>query len=206
MTTTITKIEAKNLLKRRYELLVALQQLENNCKHSEKVNIIYENGKENISNTINDIDKELLIYSKSSPVGEWLLQIKGMLPYMAATLLSYFNIDGKECAAQFISYAGVDTMHKPHADIGSTLNLIRDSFKKHPDSLYKKVYRDKYIELLDNKLEVDTARFRANRYMLKTFISHLFEEMYRESHNGELPVRYNDGDAFVIEPEVPYTK
>ena len=135
MTTTITKTEAKNLLKRRVELLVALQNLENNCNHNERVNTIYKNGRNDISNTIRSIDEELLAFSKSSPVGEWLLQIKGILPYMAATLLSYFNIEDKECAAQFISYAGIDTMHKPHGDIGATLNLIRDSLKRQPDGL-----------------------------------------------------------------------
>ena len=52
-----------------------------------------------------------------------------------------------------------------------------------------------------------TATIRADRHMIKVFLSHLFEEMFREEHNGKLPKRSsNNENVVIIEPEVPYTQ
>ena len=203
--TTITKVEMKNLLKRRSELLHAHSQLENNMQDNETVNGLYKNGISGISDIIYTIDKQLLEYAKSSPVGEWLLQIKGITPHLAAAVLVYFDIENKECAAQFISYAGLDNKNKPHSDIGCIVNTIKNNFKSQSDGLYKKIYKEKYLELMQDDIETITAKIRAGRFAMKVFIGHVFEEMYREAHDGKLPNRY-DTDSIIIEPEIPYTK
>ena len=87
------------------------------------------------------------------------------------------------------------------------IKKIEDNFKSEPDSLYGKLNENKFNELLhDSIVEPFIVRIKADRYMRKVFISHLFEEMYREEHDGKLPDRYNDADRLIIEPEVPYTK
>ena len=64
----------------------------------------------------------------------------------------------------------------------------------------------KLTDFIEDQVGEHTAHNRANRYLLKIFLGHLFEEMYREEHNGELPIRHNDSNKVIIEPEVPYTK
>ena len=204
--------EVKNLLKRRDELLKSYTNLDNdfnNENNSEDVNGICKNSRDTIGRIIYNIDRQLLRYVKASPVGEWLIQIKGITPDLAAGLLAYFNIKGKEYAAQFIKYAGVDNYNNPHNNnVRQIMDRLKDNFKSEPESWYGRLNDDKFIELLreDPNIELSIAHIRADRYMRKVFISHLFEEMYREEHDGELPERYNDSKCIIIEPEVPYTK
>lgn len=207
---TVNKHEVKQLLKRRDELLEVHYKLENGSddKNNSSTNSIYKHSRNTINNTLLNIDKWLLGYVEDDPVGRWLLQIKGITPDLAAGLLAYFNIKDKECAAQFIKYSGSDNRNNPHNNnVRSIMDKIRDNFKSEPESWYGRLNEDKFIELLNNgsNMEPMTARIRADRYMIKVFISHLFEEMYREEHCGQLPSRYY-GDSVIIEPEVPYTK
>lgn len=208
----MNKVEVKNLLKRRNELVIIHSSLDNDSddeNNSKGVNEIYKNTRNFINATLLNIDKQLLEYVKESPVGEWLLQIKGTTPDLAAGILVYFDIKNKNCAAQFIKYAGVDNYNNPHnSNVKAIIDRFIYNFKLEPESLYGKLNDSKFIELLkeDPDISLTTAHIRADRYMKKIFISHVFEEMYREEHNGELPNRYKDGDCLIIDPEVPYTK
>lgn len=208
----MNKTEVKNLLKRRYSLLDLHCKFDgdiNDKNNSKSVINIYKNSRNSINMSLLDIDLQLLDYVKESNVGQWLLQIKGMKPDLAAGLLAYFNVKNKERSAQFIKYAGVDNYNNPHnSTVESIMDMIKDNFKSESGSLYGKLNDDKFIELLNEEPNISllTARIRADRYMKKIFISHLFEEMYREYHDGKLPDRHNDNDCIIIEPEVPYTK
>lgn len=208
----MNKTEVKNLLRRRDALLDLHEKLDNDSNdqnNSNNTNGIYKNTRNTISNTLLNIDKQLLKYVKESPVGRWLLQIKGMTPDLAAGLLAYFNIRNKDCAAQFIKYSGADNYTSPHNNnVRKIMDRLKDNFKSEPESWYGRLNEDKFIELLNENPDIEllTAHIRADRYMRKIFISHLFEEMYREEHNGKLPDRYNDSDCIIIEPEIPYTK
>lgn len=200
---TITKTELKNLLKRRSELLNNYIKLDENCYH-QGLQDIYSSGRKDISAILYKIDAQLLDYVNQSTIGKWLMQIKGMTFYIAASLIAYFDITNKECAAQFISYAGLDGK-KPHSDIGKFIYILKDNLLKEYGYYYQLAAK-KRIELLKDGIDFETIKIRADRYMMKVFVSHLFEEMYREEHNGQLPERYNDSDNLIIEPEVPYTK
>lgn len=201
--------EVKDLLKTREEELKKYSESQikaNNANNSLETINIYKRDCYNKDILINDIDKQLLNYVKESPVGEWLLKIKGITPDLAAGLLAYFDIRNKECATQFIRYSGADNCNKPHNnDVRYIINKISDNFATEPDSYYYKIYKEKLIELINNKIDLNIACLRAGRYMRKTFVSHVFEEMYREAHNGEEPIR-SITDAINIEPEIPYTK
>jgi carbonic anhydrase len=206
----MNRIEVKNLLRRRKALLEIHNKLDKDSKDSNNssptINI-YKSSRNNISNDIYNIDKQLLKYANESPVGVWLLQIKGMTPDIAAGLLAYFDINGKDCAAQFIKYSGVDNRNNPHNnDLYELMDDLKYKFKSEPDSLYGRLNEDKFFELLKEGIDSDTAHIRADRYMNKKFVSHLFEEMYREEHDGEQPFRNSRTDCEFIEPEVPYTK
>lgn len=208
----MNKAEVKKLLRRREELLDLHGKLEddsNDKNNSNNVNGIYKNTRNTINNTLLNIDKQLLRYTKESPVGEWLLQIKGVTPDLAAGLLAYFNVRNKNCAAQFIKYSGIDNRSNPHNNnVRKIMDRLKDNFKSDPESWYGRLNDDKFIELLKENpnLELQTAHIRADRFMRKVFISHLFEEMYREEYDGKLSDRYNDTECIIIEPEIPYTK
>ena len=59
---------------------------------------------------VNDV---LQIICESSEVGRWLLSIVGIGPVLAAGCLAYFDVEGKEYATQFISYAGLNDNNRP---------------------------------------------------------------------------------------------
>ena len=213
----MTRNEIKKLLRARESLADSYKELilDSEIITLEDANNVYEKSRINIGEVINLIDAELLKYVKENPVGIWLLKIKGMNPYIAAGLITYFSVKGKDCAAQFIRYAGSDNINNPHC---RAVRKIIDKFEKNfkleneDESLYKKLNKDEFFRIL-NKNEYDgefvdirTAHIKADRYTRKIFLSHLFEEMYREEHNGALPARYNDDERIIIEPEVPYTK
>lgn len=203
--------EAKKLLRRRNSLLEIYKKMDddtNDENDTESTKNIYKNSRNTIGRTIYNIDKQLLKYVKESPVGNWLLQIKGITPDIAAGLLAYFDVRNKDCAAQFIKYSGADNHNNPHNNnVREIMNKLQENFKTEPDSLYGHLNDCKFFELIDMEdMTLTTAHLRADRYMRKVFISHLFEEMYREEHDGKLPERYNDTDRVFIEPEVPYTK
>jgi hypothetical protein len=204
------KKEIKNLLKRREELIYMHEQFNDSCDESkpENINNIYLDGRKNASSLIYDIDLQLIKYIENDPVGYWLLHIKGMTVDIAAGLLVYFDIYAKDCAAQFIRFAGVDNKSKPHnKNAYDLIYRLTERFNKNSSSLYHKLEKDKYNELIETgDIEKDIAEVRARRFIMKVFVSHLFEEMYREAHNGELPARYEYEDSIIIEPEVPYTK
>jgi len=62
---------------------------------------------------------------------KWLLRFNGMTTDIAAGLLIYFDIRGKECAAQFIKYAGADSYkHHHNSNLRILVNKLMDNFKK----------------------------------------------------------------------------
>lgn len=205
------KKEIKDLLKKRNLLVDLYEKFDTDCSSkniSEITADIYKNSRDNIGHSICSIDKQLSEYCYESAVGRWLLKIKGIGPDIAAGLLAYFDITGKQYAAQFIKYAGADNCSCPHNNnVRDLIEQIKIKFKS-AQGLYGKLREEKFFELIqqEENISLTTAHIRADRHMMKIFLSHLFEEMYREEHDGKLPDRYNDSDRIILEPEVPYTK
>ena len=203
--------EVKRILKLRDELLKMCEKLDKDITgniENEEVIIIYLHCKSEFENIICNINRVLLSYCEEFAVGRWLLQIKGMNEALAAGLLAYYDVKDKECAAQFIQYAGVSNNNNPHnVDARKILDKIVSNMKKEPQSLYANLRYNKYSELLENEENSNfTAGLRADRHMLKIFIAHLFEEMYREEYNGITPKRHDNNEHIYIEPEVKYTR
>lgn len=205
------RYEVKKILKTRNNIIEICERMKDDMSiaiESDEIISIYDNSISRLEESIEKIDALLLNYCELSPVGIWLLEIKGMTIDIAAGLLAYYDVKDKECAAQFIQYAGVANINQAHNnEVRKILDRLNDNFLKEPKSFYASLRRDKYKEWMqieeENKVK---ANIKADRYVLKVFLSHLFEEMFREEHNGMLPKRNANSDNIVIEPEVPYTK
>lgn len=265
----------------------------------------------NIASTEKGIQTVLKLVCESDPVGRWLLATTGIGPVLAAGLLAYFDVEGKQYATQFISYAGLNDNNRPWlgsekakkivnnivgdskvitdemvAKISaatqwnydylrsSAYNSEKDKWSKdelikacskipynasaktlmwkvgksfqwqcnNPDSLYGTLFSEKrakeYKRNADGELATQAADIlasknigkntaaykayikgelpdahitaRAMRWTEKIFLSHLFEEMYREKYH-DVPPRYYALEHFgdehnkEITPEVEYT-
>ena len=207
----MNKNDVRVLLKTRDSILTLKAKFENLIiKENTEIELthIYRQGVSDMNRLICELDKKCLDWCNTYFVGRWLLQINGMTPYLAAGLLAYFDVSGKECAAQFIKYSGVSDICVPHSkNVQEIVFKLKDRFLQSPDSLYNQLREKKYNELLkDFTVDISKIDLRADRYMLKTFLAHLFEEMYREEHNGMPPERHTYDNLKIIEPEVPYTR
>ena len=207
----MTRYEVKKILKTRNEMKEICEQMKDDVSievETESLINIYDKSISSLEDSIEKIDILLLAYCEASPVGVWLLKIKGMTLDIAAGLLAYYDVKNKECAAQFIQYAGVGNTSQAHnSEVRKILDRLNVNFQKDENSYYANLRHKKYKEWLQNK-DVDKAKasLKADRYVLKLFVSHLFEEMFREEHNGMLPKRNYDSESVLIEPEVPYTR
>lgn len=205
------RYEIKKILKTRNNMIEMCERIKDDMSiaiESDEIISIYDNAVSGLGESIDKIDAILLNYCESSPVGIWLLKIKGMTIDIAAGLLAYYDVRDKECAAQFIQYAGVSNINQAHNDeVRKILDRLNDNFQKDLKSFYASLRWAKYNEWMqsgeENKVK---AHIKADRYVLKVFLSHLFEEMFREEHNGMLPKRNSNSNSIIIEPEVPYTK
>ena len=204
----MNKTDAKNLLRRRQELLQTHNRLNMNIDDAETwIKEDYEDTRNDISVVLQKMDRKLLQYVKKSTVGKWLLQIKGITVDMAAALITHFDVTGKECAAQFLNFAGLNDFNEDHdKEMSLLMRKIRNSFRDTKDGYYINISKEKYTEHIKNNVNPITAKNRADGHMMRLFIAHLFEEMYREEHDGKLPKRHTDFTKAVIPPEVPYTK
>ena len=207
----MNRYEVKKILKTRNEMQEICEQMKDDVSiavETESLINIYDKAIFSLEDSIEKIDILLLDYCEASPVGVWLLKIKGMTLEIAAGLLAYYDVKNKECAAQFIQYAGVGNISQAHNDeVRKILDKLNNNFQKNQESFYANLRHDKYKELIENgHVDKIKASIKADRYVLKVFVSHLFEEMFREEHNGMLPKRNSDIENVLIEPEVPYTR
>lgn len=122
-------IDISNISREEMKMLVDLYyQLQDNRKRSrEQIRSIEQGrdgGKSSNASVMNWVLLNQSIIEKQIPpimkevcendeVGRWLLQIKGIGPVLAAGLLAYFNVEGKQYSNCFISYAGLNDHNRP---------------------------------------------------------------------------------------------
>ena len=63
---------------------------------------------------------------ENDEVGRWLLQIKGIGPVLAAGLLAYFDVEGRQYSNTFISYAGLNDHNRPWLGKEKSKKIIDD--------------------------------------------------------------------------------
>lgn len=66
------------------------------------------------------------IVTDKSEVGRWLKKIVGVGEVMAAAMLGYFDVEGREYATQFISYAGLNDNNRPWLGKVKAEALVKD--------------------------------------------------------------------------------
>ena len=130
--------DIKNLLVSRNSL-VELQEKFNKY-YTCSGNPLYKQFIQGVRDLITKLDEELLEYVNKYATGSWLMLIRGMTVDIAAGILIYFDIKGKECAAQFIKYAGADNNKFQHnSNLRILLNNLMENFKNTPESLYGRI-------------------------------------------------------------------
>jgi len=189
----------KNILKRRSEVVNIYGKM---CEDNTN---IFRYPKKLTVLILADFDKKLANEVYGEQVGVWLCQIKGITVDIAAGILAYFDVTGKDRAAQFISYAGIDNPSKPHnKNAEEVIMQAVSAFESCGSSLYGRIMEQKYEDYVEEGFGPSDAKMKAVRYIAKVFIAHVFDAMYAYSNNGRLPERYDSEDAVNIEPEVPF--
>ena len=159
--------------------------------------------KEEIKNLI----EEILL---SSPVGKWLMSIKGMQPTLAAELIVRLNVDGKECATQFLNYCGINNNTNYNQQLKAVVDRLGFIFAEYNanDSLYHDLYKTRldyeFTYNSDNVESLEHIYSKTRRWVEKIFICHLFTEMYYAEY-GTIPERRGNRTELDI-PEVDYIK
>lgn len=80
----------------------------------------------NIASTEKGVSTVLKLVCESDPVGRWLLATTGIGPVLAAGLLAYFDIEGKQYATQFISYAGLNDNNRPWLGTDKSKKIVNE--------------------------------------------------------------------------------
>ena len=113
-------------------------------------------NQEKIINNKEELNELLKAICLSSSVGQWLLEIKGMTPYLAAMCISLFNVSGKEYALQFLNYCGLS---------GQSTN-----FNKKAKAIIEKIGNilsyngDRYKSIFNERLAIENEKNRAGSY------------------------------------------
>ena len=84
------------------------------------------------------IEKILLSTAQANEVGQWLLQIKGIGPILSAGLLAYFDVEGRNYASQFISYAGLNDNNRPWLGSEKAKKIVNDVIQEMAENTSKK--------------------------------------------------------------------
>ena len=150
-----------------------------------------------------DYRRLLNLYVSNSEVGRWLLKIKGMTPALAAGLLVYFDVDGKEYATQFISYAGLNSNNRPYLGrVGATR-----IFKQITHELKTTQVTDEFISryAAATKWPVNILKRAAYDDKTKTWsVSKLIEAAAKYPYNvGLKNLLWKVGNAFINHAEDP---
>lgn len=96
----------------------------------------------NVSNIIKNI-------VDNDPVGRWLVQIKGIAEILAAGLLAYFDVEGKNYATHFISYAGLNDNNRPWLGKEKSKQIVEDVIKEFEERANEESDSKKKIKIKD---------------------------------------------------------
>lgn len=153
---TLTIEEAKYLVTIYYQIQELRKATENQCRAADKnYNEAHEMlhfFEENFKIVERQIRTALQKYAESQKVGQWLLQITGIGPVIAAGLISNIDIMKVETSGQIEAYCGLDPTKqwikgrkRPwNPKLKKLCWLIGESFQKvsnNPKDVYGKIYK-----------------------------------------------------------------
>lgn len=85
---------------------------------------------EDIKNRENQIKKMIAEYTKTVPVCQWMMAIKGIGPVFAANLWSYIDMSKCKHANQWLAYAGLNDNNAPWLGKEKAAELVNEAYKK----------------------------------------------------------------------------
>lgn len=92
-----------------------------------------------------------------SEIGQWLLQITGIGPVIAAGCLAHFNIEGRQYASQFISYAGLNDNNVPFIGRVGAEKAMKEVLKMFPAEVDNDTFTDEmaieFTKLIGRRFE-----------------------------------------------------
>lgn len=136
-------------------------------------------------------------YAKSTPVGRWLLDTKGIGPVLAAGCLSNFDISKTQHYAQFLSFCGLNDYNNPWLGkelAGKITNKIYTELRKADSKINAPILSPKTVTWLNKQIK--------NLDWFGTGAYHMISE---QDSSGELSKLYNslleiyDGDRDSVE-------
>ncbi|MBR6289269.1 MAG: hypothetical protein IKR19_08040 [Acholeplasmatales bacterium] len=92
------------------------------------------------------IKDSLELICKSDEVGRWLLSINGIGPALGAGCLAYFDVEGKQYASSFISYAGLNDNNRPWLGKEKSKKIIDSVIAKYAADQKKPKITDEMVE------------------------------------------------------------
>ena len=118
-------------------------------------------NQEKIIKNKEELNELLKAICLSSSVGQWLLKIKGMTPYLSAMCISLFNVSGKEYALQFLNRIKEQVMA-----------ILNDSnpFNKKAKAIIEKIGNilsyngDRYKNIFNERLAIENEKNKAGSY------------------------------------------
>lgn len=190
------------------DLLKIYLSIYNKTNQGKKSELIEELSDQLISTPKKELLEIIELALEQYSVGNWLLKIKGMTPTLATELFLRLEIEGKDCATQFLNYCGINNNDANYnKQLKPVVDRIGFIFAEYSgsDSLYSNLYKErlKYEESRSDDYDPEYCRSKARRWTEKIFICHLFTEMYY-SYHGTFPER-SENSKYNI-PEVEYIK
>lgn len=142
---TMSDTEARYLVDSYYIMQEDRKRANNQARSAEaEPNSVIQWLASNSTTLENQIKRALDIYTKNHPMGEWLRQVKGIGPVLAAGLLAHIDITKAPTTGRIWRYAGLDpTAIWPSAadsakwvkDNGLNIELAARTFGRNPENL-----------------------------------------------------------------------
>lgn len=129
----ITRSDMKTLVDLFYQIQKSRIRLENQIRAikqekdtSEENSFILEFFLKNFKIMESNISKVIEMAVNISPVGQWLMQVKGVGPVIAAGIIAYLDVRDKQYASQFISYAGLNDNNRPWLGVEKSRAIVNE--------------------------------------------------------------------------------
>jgi hypothetical protein len=137
----------------------------------------------NVASIERSLEKCMELICRTDKVGRWLLATVGIGPVLAAGCLAYFDIEGKEYATQFHSYAGLNDNNRPWLSREKSTEIVNDIIG---DS---KVITDDHVALIAAKSQWSYEHIRNKAYNSETgkwSKTNIIKAICLKPYNGDL--------------------
>ena len=143
----------------RKSLTEQIRSIENNSQDGAETSItILRWTVKNVASIEKSLSDCMELICQTNPVGRWLLAITGIGPVLAAGCLAYFDIEGREYATQFLSYAGLNDNNRPWISREKSAAIVNDIVGN------SRIITDDHVALIAAKTQWSYEHIRSNAY------------------------------------------